>query len=151
MQKEKTEKREIPTPAIFIAMLEQLNGKAFEKEAVLQCEESGANIAKLQGYLAGVRKYKSLMRENGYIFDIKYDGTTERSLSFFSDDGCELDIHSLRTTVAEIDEMTGTAAYEEFRGLWKEAVETQKHKKTGFFIPAKKGAICISQKAGMKL
>lgn len=58
MQEEK-EKREIPTPAILLTMLGQLNDKAFEKEAVLQCEESGANIAKLQGFLAGVRKYKT--------------------------------------------------------------------------------------------
>lgn len=56
MQKE-TEKREIPTPAILLTILAQLNDKAFEKEAILQCEESGANIAKLQGFLAGVRKY----------------------------------------------------------------------------------------------
>lgn len=124
MQEEK-EKREIPTPAI-LTMLGQLNDKAFEKEAVLQCEESGANIAKLQGFLAGVRKYKQLMRDNGYTFDIKFDGTTERKLSFFGEDGCELDLHELRVTVAEIDSLVESTAYDEFKELWHAAVETQK-------------------------
>ena len=125
MQEEK-EKREIPTPAILLTMLGQLNDKAFEKEAVLQCEESGANIAKLQGFLAGVRKYKKLMRENGYTFDIKFDGTTERKLSFFGEDGCELDLLELRETVSDIDDLTESAEYNEFKELWQNAVETQK-------------------------
>lgn len=123
---EETEKREIPTPAILLTMLAQLNDKAFAKEAVLQCEESGANIAKLQGFLAGVRKYKQLMRDNGYTFDIKFDGTTERKLSFFGEDGCELDLRELRETVSDIDDLTESAAYNELKELWQNAVETQK-------------------------
>lgn len=123
---EETEKREIPTPAILLTMLAQLNDKAFEKEAILQCEESGANIAKLQGFLAGVRKYKQLMRDNGYTFDIKFDGTTERKLSFFGEDGCELDLHELRVTVSDIDDLAESVAYDEFKELWHNAVETQK-------------------------
>lgn len=123
---EETEKKEIPTPAILLTMLAQLNDKAFEKEAILQCEESGANIAKLQGFLAGVRKYKQLMRDNGYTFDIKFDGTTERKLSFFGEDGCELDLHELRVIVSDIDDLAESVAYDEFKELWHNAVETQK-------------------------
>lgn len=124
---EETEKREIPTPAILLTMLAQLNDKAFEKEAILQCEESGANIAKLQGFLAGVRKYKSLMRENGYTFGINFDGTTERILSFFDEDGCNLNLHELRETVSDIDDLAESVAYDEFKELWHNAVEKQKN------------------------
>ena len=125
MQKE-TEKREIPTPAILLTMLAQLNDKAFEKEAVLQYEESGANIAKLQGFLAGVRKYKSLMRDNGYTFDIKFDGTTERKLSFFGEDGCKIGLAELREVCSDIDDLAESVAYDEFKELWHNAVENQK-------------------------
>ena len=124
MQKE--EKRKIPTPAILLTMLAQLNDKAFEKEAVLQCEENGAKIAKLQGFLAGVRKYKQLMRDNGYTFDIKFDGTTERKLPFFGEDGCKLNLHELRVTVSDIDDLTESAEYKELKELCQNAVKTQK-------------------------
>lgn len=126
MQEEK-EKREIPTPAILLTMLAQLNDKAFEKEAILQCEESGANIAKLQGFLAGVRKYKQLMRDNGYTFDIKFDSTAERKLPYFSDDGCEIGLAELREVCSDIDDLAESVAYDEFKKLWHNAVETQKN------------------------
>ena len=124
MQEEK-EKREIPTPAILLTMLAQLNDKAFEKEAILQCEKGRANIAKLQGFLAGVRKYKQLMRDNGYTLDIKFDGTTERKLSFFSDDGCEIGLAELREVCSDIDEMTDSADYKNFQELLQKAADIQ--------------------------
>lgn len=133
---EETEKREIPTPAILLTMLAQLNDKAFEKEAVLQCEESGANIAKLQGFLAGVRKYKSLMRDNGYTFDIKFDGTTERKLSYFGENGCDIRLAELREVCSDIDKMTESTDYKNFQELLKKAVDIKKDR---LFYTSEKG------------
>ena len=59
----------------MLILLQQLNYTAHEKEAVLQCEESGSKVANLQGFLAGVRAYKKVLRDNGYAFDIKFDNT----------------------------------------------------------------------------
>lgn len=124
MQEE--EKREIPTPAILVFMVQQLNYTAHEKEAALQCEESGAKVANLQGYLAGVRRYKQTIRESGYTLDIKFDGTEERKMPFFDDDGCHLELQELRDVVADIDDMTESADYKAFKEQWRKAVEVQK-------------------------
>lgn len=79
MQEQEEEKKGIPIPQIMLILLQQLNYTAHEKEAVLQCEESGSKVANLQGFLAGVRAYKKALRDNGYTFDIKFDSTEERN------------------------------------------------------------------------
>ncbi len=123
---QKQETKEIPAPKILVFMVQQLNNTAYEKEAALQCEESGTNVARLQGYLAGVRRYKQIIRESGYTLDAKYDDTTERKLSFFDENGCTIKLQELRETVSDIDEMTGSTAYENFKDKWQKAVETRK-------------------------
>lgn len=126
MQKQEEEKKKIPIPQIMLILLQQLNYTAHEKEAVLQCEESGSKVANLQGFLAGVRSYKKAMRDNGYIFDIKFDSTEERKLPYFSDDGCEIGLAELREVCSDIDEMTDSADYKNFQELLKKAVDIQK-------------------------
>ena len=125
MQKE-TEKREIPIPQIMLTLLQQLNYTAHEKEAVLQCEESGSKVANLQGFLAGVRAYKKALRDNGYTFDIKFDSTEERKLPYFSYDGFEFGLSELREVCSDIDEMTDSADYKNFQELLQKAVDIQK-------------------------
>lgn len=137
---EVVEVEKVPAPQAFLQLVKQLNETAFEKEAILQCEESGAKVANLQGFLAGVRKYKKVMRDNGYEFDIKYDGTTERDCVYFDDDGCVLDLNELRVAISDITEFTDTKTFEQFKEKWQQAVAL---KRTGFFIPAKKAATCI--------
>jgi len=39
------EVKKVPTPQAFLLLVKQLNSVAYEKEAVLQCEESGTKIA----------------------------------------------------------------------------------------------------------
>ena len=126
MQEQEEEKREIPTPQIMLILLQQLNYTAHEKEAVLQCEESGSKVANLQGFLAGVRSYKKALRDNGYIVDIKFDSTEERKLPYFSDDGCEIGLAELREVCSDIDEMTDSADYKNFQELLQKAVDIQK-------------------------
>ena len=125
MQKE-TEKREIPIPQIMLTLLQQLNYTAHEKEAVLQCEESGSKVANLQGFLAGVRAYKKALRDNGYTYDIKFDSTEERKLPYFSYDGFEFGLVELREVCSDIDEMTDSADYKNFQELLQKAVDIQK-------------------------
>ena len=126
MQEQEEEKRKIPMPQIMLILLQQLNYTAHEKEAVLQYEESGNKVANLQGFLAGVRSYKKALRDNGYIFDIKFDSTEERKLPYFSDDGCEIGLAELREVCSDIDDLAESVAYDEFKELWHNAVENQK-------------------------
>lgn len=147
MQEQEEEKKEIPIPQIMLILLKQLNYTAHEKEAVLQCEESGSKVANLQGFLAGVRAYKKALRDNGYTFDIKFDSTEERKLPYFSDDGCEIGLAELREVCSDIDEMTDSADIRTSKNCCR---KPWTFKKTGFFTPAKRGVICILQKAGMK-
>ncbi len=123
---EQEEKIKIPTPQIMIFMLQQLNYTAHEKEAALETEESGNKVANLQGFLAGVRAYKRALNDSGYEFDFKYNDTKERKLPFFSEDGCELQLTELREVISDIDAMTDTAAFENFKSVWQTAVDTRK-------------------------
>ena len=125
-ENEEVEIEKVPTPQAFLLLVKQLNSVAYEKEAVLQCEESGTKIANLQGFLAGVRNYKKVMRDNGYEFDIKYDGTTERACQYFDDDGCVLELNELRVTLSDITEFTETRTYEKFKEKWQASVDTKK-------------------------
>lgn len=126
----------VPTPQAFLTLVKQLNAIAYEKEAILQREESGAKVANLQGFLAGVRNYKKVMHDNGYEFDIKYEGTTERGVSFFDNDGCVLELSELRIIKNDIEAFTETRTFERFKEKWQAAVET---KKDWLFYTSEKG------------
>ena len=125
MQEEKR-KREIPTPAILLTMLAQLNDKAFEKEAILQKKAARTS----PNYRAFLRAFVSINRYCAItVTHLTSSLTVQPSASFrfyFGEDGCELDLRELRETVSDIDELTESAAYNELKELWQNAVETQK-------------------------
>lgn len=121
----------------FIFLIKQMNEQAYENEAALAVEESAAKIANLQGYLAGVRKYKSMLQDAGYELDVKYLGTTERSLFYFDEEkSCNLDIADLRAAISDIEEVTETTSWEEFKELWQNAVDAMKN---DLFYKSEKG------------
>ena len=121
----------------FIQLIKQMNEQAYENEAALAIEESGAKIANLQGYLAGVRNYKSVLVANGYALDIKYMDTTERSLFYYdSDKICNLKLSELRDAISDIKEVTDTASWEEFKTSWQESVDAMKDE---LFYKSEKG------------
>ena len=127
MQEQEEDKREIPVPQIMLILLQQLNYMAHEKEAALQCEENGNKVANLQGFLAGVSAYKNALRDNGYVFDIKFDNTEACKLPYFSNDGCEIKLPELREVCSDIDEMTESTDFENFKEVWRKAVDIQKN------------------------
>lgn len=121
----------------FIQLIKQMNEQAYENEAALAVEESGAKIANLQGYLAGVRNYKSVLVANGYALDIKYMDTTERSLFYYdSDKTCNLKLSELRDAISDIEEVTDTTSWEEFKTSWQESVDAMKDE---LFYKSEKG------------
>jgi hypothetical protein len=121
----------------FIQLIKQMNEQAYENEAALAVEESGAKIANLQGYLAGVRKYKDILQDTGYELDIKYLDTTERSLFYFDEEkSCNLDIAKLHVAISDIEEVTDTTSWEEFKTTWRQAVDAMKD---NLFYKSEKG------------
>lgn len=153
------QEEKIQIPQIMLILIQQLNYTAHEKEADLQCEESGSKIANLQGFLAGVRTYKQALRASGYIFDIKFDSTEERKLPYFSDDGCEIELAELLDVVSDIEEMIDSAAFKNFKEVWRKAVDGQKD---WLFYSSEKGrdlhfakgwyeAMCTTDKTIQKL
>lgn len=111
----------------FVQLIKQMNEQAYENEADLAVEESAVKIANLQGYLAGVRKYKRLLVSNGYVLDVKYMDTTERSLFYYdSDKTCNLGLSDLRDAISEIEVVTDTASWEEFKISWQKEVAAMK-------------------------
>lgn len=66
-----------PTPTLLGHLMRQMAFIVHQKEAQLQVEESGTAIAKMQGYLAGHRKYGSLLMAAGFDFDYRTNNETE--------------------------------------------------------------------------
>lgn len=121
----------------FITLIKQMNEQAFENEEALAVEESGSKIANLQGYLAGVRRYKSLLQDAGFNLDNKYMDTTERSLFYFDNDKtCNLKLVELRVAIFDIEEVTESTKWEEFKTLWQNAVDAMKDE---LFYKSEKG------------
>lgn len=111
----------------FIDLIKQMNAQAYENEEVLSVEESAVKIANLQGYLAGVRKYKALLEESGYELEIKYEDTTERGYYYFDDEkNCNLNLSALREAIEELNDFTETESWENFTTLWQQTVDTMK-------------------------
>lgn len=132
---EKTETKVLTTG--FIQLIKQMNEQAYENEGALAIEESATKIANLQGYLAGVRKYKSILKDAGYELDIKYMNTTERSFFYYDDDKtCNLELSELRDAISDIAEVTNTASWEEFKKSWQEEVDAMKDE---LFYKSEKG------------
>ena len=75
------EKRTLEVP-IFKQFITHLNQVVYTKELALQTEKRRTRIAKLQGYIAGVRKYKKLMNAAGFVDT----NTQERARPFFAVD-----------------------------------------------------------------
>lgn len=125
VEETETETKVLPTG--FIQLIRQMNEQAYEKEAALAVEESGAKIAYLQGYLAGVRNYKSVLVANDYELTGKYMDTTERSLFYFDNDKtCCLDLAELRVAIYDIETVTNTESWESFCTSWQESVDAMK-------------------------
>ena len=78
---EQEEKGTIEVP-ILKQFITHLNQVVYTKELALQTEKRRTRIAKLQGYIAGVRKYKKLMNAAGFVDT----NTQERARPFFAVD-----------------------------------------------------------------
>lgn len=126
MQKQKKEDRRIPE-AIWI-LIQQLNYVATEKEFKLQKEENGNEIAKLQGFLAGVRSYKEIMQNSSYTLDDGFDSTEKHLTPYFDGDDCLIGLFELREVVSTLDKITSSNDYKAFKDLWNIAVENEKNK-----------------------
>lgn len=121
------EMRKMETPELLLTLIQQLNYRAWEKENVLQREESGSKVANLQGFLAGVRTYKQTIRDSGYILDEEFDGTEKRGALFFDDAGWTIKLPELREVVYTLNEIVASEGFENFKKLWNEAIDKQKN------------------------
>ena len=72
------------TPEILCVMSLMLNWEIQRKNATLEIEESGTNVAKLQGFLAGARAYFRTVMLAGYNWDYRIREETE--VPYFKDD-----------------------------------------------------------------
>ena len=118
-------------------LIMQLNTVVHQKELTLQTEESGTLIAKLQGYIAGARKYKSLMSKSGFAHAL----TEAKSSLFFTVDyagneKCELNPMGVESSFALVQELIHLPEYKDFEKKRTEAVESAKN---ALFFKSEKG------------
>lgn len=112
-----------PTPELLVRLMHQFNDQVAQTEARLQVEESGASIAKMQGYLAGQRKYGTLLMAAGYDFDYRRD--TEREQPWVDDDD-RPDFDDLKYIHLQHQELTISEEYKKLQDLVQQEVEQKK-------------------------
>lgn len=65
------------TPELLCELMRQMAFVIKQKEARLQIEENATEIAKMQGYLAGFRKYGTIIMTAGFDYDYRVNIATE--------------------------------------------------------------------------
>ena len=130
------EQKNVVVPEILLTLVQQLNYKARETEVVLQSEENGSKIAKLQGFLAGATEYKEVMIESGYVLDRKYFGTQECKTPYILGGDFTGSLAELRDIISDIDDLTESCIYEEFAEELRGRIE---RKKDDLFYGSDKG------------
>lgn len=109
-------------------MAEKLNWIAHEKEIALQTVESGSEIARLQGFLAGARDYKDLLKKQCFIAGtMDWDSTLIRSEPYFDDGVCTIDgLEELADIVLITDNLVENPEYKRLQEDWNKKVESAK-------------------------
>lgn len=132
-------------PSVIELLIKQLNCRAGSVEATLQEEENGSKIAKLQGFLAGVKSYKQTLKDAGFI--VGADLETEKMAPWIiesanknQDDDeiydVELNFTELTRIVIDLDTFESMDFYEELR---KKKVEKIDKMKDQLFYYSEKG------------
>ena len=133
---EQEEKGTIEVP-ILKQFITHLNQVVYTKELALQTEESGTLIAKLQGYIAGARKYKTLMNAAGFA-DMD---TQERVRPFFTVDAegntsCILNPQGITESNIMAQAFIRMPEYQAFKKMREREIESAK---TDLFFYSDKG------------
>lgn len=133
---EQEEKGTIEVP-ILNQFITHLNQVVHTKELALQTEESGTLIAKLQGYIAGARKYKTLMNAAGFA----HMDTQERNQPFFTVDAegnksCILNPQGITESNGMAQAFIRMPEYQAFKKMREREIESAK---TDLFFYSDKG------------
>lgn len=130
---------------IFGQLIMQSNFAAHEAEAKLQVEEKGNNVADLQGFCAGIRSFKSKVKEVGFDIQPALFDTANRMTPWIqeidnSESGenkeCDLDLDALTEFSRQLDELSYG---ENYSNLEKSMQEEIKKKKDYLYGEAKNG------------
>lgn len=115
----------------------QLNQVVKTKELSLQVEESSVLIAKLQGYIAGARKYKVLLKEAGFE-----SASTELTGDLFFEtdvkghEECNLLPIQLEIVTPLMHDVIRSEKFKDFEEKREEAIENAK---SSLFFQSEKG------------
>lgn len=117
---------------IWEMLFQQTRGKVQDVERLLGTEERSAQIARLQGYLAGATCYEQVAFSVGIAL-----GEPKSEIYFFDDDNnFNYSLDALVCFVRDAEELEKSEEYEKFKEEWKKIVEDKKNR---LFYESEKG------------
>ncbi|MCR4715184.1 MAG: hypothetical protein K5751_12510 [Treponemataceae bacterium] len=122
---------------MFRQLVLQSNFAAHEAEAKLQVEEKGNNVADLQGFCAGIRKFKSVAKDAGFDVPPALFDTANRMTPWVQkldgadgdgdgDTDCELSLDTLTEFSRLLDELTASNEYAKVRESMQNEIKEKK-------------------------
>ena len=127
----------ISTDDIFSNLIMQSNHAAHEAEAKLQVEEKGNNVADLQGFCAGIRRFKSVAKDAGFDVPPRLFDTANRMTPWVQEldgadgdgDGdmdCKLSLDELSEFSRLLDELCARDEYAKLREYMQDEIKAKK-------------------------
>lgn len=135
----------VSTADIFSNLIMQSNHAAHEAEAKLQVEEKGNGVADLQGFCAGIRKFKSVAKDAGFDVPPRLFDTANRMTPWVQElDGADGDGDGDTDCNLSLDELSefsrlldGLCASDEYTRLRESMQNEIKAKKDFLYAEAK--------------
>lgn len=111
MEVVKDEVEKVEMPDILVHLIRQLNGEVSDEAARLQIEESGKEIAALQGFCAGATGFRQATYE-GFVYPDEARGQEDNPIEIDATSmACSLPTDELRNVCSDIDELKDTEAW----------------------------------------
>ena len=117
-------------------LISQLNFYAEKSKIDLETTESSSDVARAQGFIAGVVKYKEVLEDSGYSLDPMLFNTKNNKVPYWEEAGERLTLNELYLLVNDLDTFLNSDNYNRIKQNWEEAVSEQKDK---LFYEGEKG------------
>ena len=123
-------------PNVMTDLILQLNFYAEKSKIDLETTEASSDVARAQGFIAGVVKYKEVLEDSGYSLDPMLFNTKNNKVPYFEEAAERITLVELHRLVNDLDTFLNSDDYNRIKQNWEEAVSEQKDK---LFYEGEKG------------
>lgn len=123
-------------PNVMTDLILQLNFYAEKSKIDLETTEASSDVARAQGFIAGVVKYKEVLEDSGYSLDPMLFNTKNNKVPYWEEAAERITLVELYRLVNDLDTFLNSDDYNRIKQNWEEAVSKQKDK---LFYEGEKG------------